>query len=95
MPYSTDNPPMLVVPALAGGYIGGSSIGGGNSWVYNSTNTMSSALSTGFISNGYDLGMRKYDACRIIDRASTLVADSFVSEASTSGPVTLTAFSTA
>lgn len=94
MAYSTSNPPMLVTPAVAGGFINGSSIGGGNGWVYNSTNTMSDALSTGFISNGWALGIKKWDTVRIIDRGSTLVADAFVSEANSSGPVSLSAFST-
>jgi len=95
MAYDTSNPPRLVVPALAGGFVGGSSIGGANSWVYNSTNTMAAALGSSFISNGDALGMKKYDACRVIDRGATLVADAYVSNVTAGGAVSLTAMSTA
>lgn len=92
--FSTDNLPFLVNCAVGGGFVGGSSAAGGNKWVYNSTNPSTDVRESGFFTIGYDLGMRKFDALRIIDRGTTVVTENYVITASTSGPVTVTALTT-
>lgn len=69
MAYSTNNPPYLIVPAIAGGFAAsvqgaggaGSSDCGGNLFVYRSTDAAATWSGAGYFTNGHKLGMRRGD----------------------------------
>lgn len=76
MAYATSNPPQLVSQGLGGS--------GVSIWTYSSTADASADADTsGFFSNGYDLGMRAGDL--VIANLSGLVTSHVVMSASSTG----------
>lgn len=64
MSYSTSNPPRLVLPlGIQGDY---------NLWFYTSADAHADVDASGYITNGYDLGMRDGDACLVYDTANKI-----------------------
>lgn len=61
MAYSINNPPALETQAVTGP----------KSWVYSSTDNAAAVRVSGYISNGYDLGMRANDTVKVIDNDAT------------------------
>jgi len=92
MAYSSTNPPKLIAQTY------GDAVG--NYWVYSSTHTAATAASTGFISNGFALGMKVGDSFRNVELttagAYTAFADGIVYTvgASSAASVTFAATST-
>lgn len=96
MSYATSNPPYLVVAAVAGGFVGGSTATGGNTWAYRSSDPISSVVGSSYFSNGYALNMRKYDTVMVLDTVTTKATWAFISAVTTTpgGGATATAYST-
>jgi len=61
MPYSTSNPPKLVVPSFTN-VSGEASI-----WTYASTDAPTSVDATGYITNAKELGMKAGDLVAVVD----------------------------
>jgi len=59
MPYATSNPPVLVVP---GGMDGRNKV-----WFYRSVDAATLVRVSGYITNGWDLGMRSGDLVAVVD----------------------------
>lgn len=59
MVYSTSNPPQLVIGAITGT--------GSQVWSYRSTDAAATVDTTGYITNGGELGMRKGDIVIVTD----------------------------
>ena len=65
MSYSTSSPPILIAQG----------IGGGNRlWFYSSTDASTVVDASGYITNGYSLGMRQGDAVLVLDSDASPVA---------------------
>lgn len=58
MSYATTNPPRLLVPGVSGSP---------NIWLYASADAHADVDLSGYISNGYDLGMRADDQVIVVD----------------------------
>ena len=70
MAYSTSNPPALVSQLLGKA--------GGSVWIYDSADAATVVRVTGYITNGYDLGMKVGDIVDQIDSAGATVAYRYV-----------------
>jgi hypothetical protein len=70
MAYSTSNPPALVSQLLGKA--------GGSVWIYDSADAATVVRVTGYITNGYDLGMKVGDIVDQIDSAGATVAHRYV-----------------
>jgi len=70
MAYSTSNPPALVSQLLGKA--------GGSVWIYDSADAATVVRVTGYITNGYDLGMKIGDIVDQIDSAGATVAHRYV-----------------
>ncbi len=66
MAYSTSNPPSLVVQALASGQ--------GRMWAYRSTDATATVDSSGYFTNGWDLGIRQYDVLTLYDTTTGIIS---------------------
>lgn len=81
MAYSTDTPPMLISSGLGGAF---------NLWAYKSTDAATAVRVSGYITNGYDLGMRAGDLVMVVDTdASPIVAQMMIVTSATSSAVDL------
>lgn len=69
MAYSTSNPPSLISQAVAGGR---------KVWLYASTDTATAVRVSGYITNGYALGMRAGDIVLMIDTDASPIAASWM-----------------
>lgn len=78
MAYSTDNPPSLIAQAL---------MGGGSLWLYQSTDAATVVRVDGYISNGWELGMKAGDLVIVVDTDASPIATQLmiVTSASSSG----------
>lgn len=65
MAYSTETPPMLISSGLGGAF---------NLWAYKSTDAATDVRVDGYITNGYDLGMRAGDIVLVIDTDAAPIA---------------------
>ena len=61
MAYSTSNPPMLIASGLGGAY---------NLWAYKGTDAATAVRVAGYITDGYDLGMRAGDLMLSVDTSA-------------------------
>lgn len=81
MAYSTSNPPMLISSGLGGGF---------NLWAYKSTDAASAVRVSGYITDGYDLGMRAGDILMMVDTdASPIAAQMMIVTSATATAVDL------
>lgn len=60
MAYTTSNPPRLETQPIAGV----------RTWQYVSTDSIATVNTTGYITNGYQLGMKVQDLVRVVDTAT-------------------------
>jgi hypothetical protein len=79
MSYSTSNPPALLIQ----------SIGGPRVWTYKSTDAMATVDGSGYITNGYDLGMRANDTVIVTDTTNQIVSTHIVITATAPNTVDL------
>jgi len=86
MAYSSTNPPKLIAQTYGDSP--------GNIWAYSSTHTAAAAAASGFISNGFALGMKVGDSFRNVELttagAYTAFADGIVSGVTASSAATVT-----
>lgn len=75
--------PFLMVPAVAGGFVGGSTATAGNLWGYRTTDGVSSVVGSSYFTDGWQRGMRKYDIIAIIDTNTPRLTWGFVSAVTT------------
>jgi hypothetical protein len=61
MAYSTSNPPRLISQAIGGS---------GALWLYEHTDAIATVNTSGYITNGYDLGMQVGDTVIVRDSAT-------------------------
>lgn len=87
---STANPPFLMTPGpIASGQTTAYYGYGLKQWGYVSSDPLATVVGSSYFSNGYSLGMRKYDVVFHIDTASSLTSIYTVQAVtSTSGGVT-------
>jgi hypothetical protein len=81
MAYASTNPPVL-----SWGSFGGQVMRG---WTYKSSDPIATVAGSSYFSNGYALGMRKYDQVWVIDTASTLASLCFVTTHTTGAGATV------
>lgn len=65
MAYSTSNPPFLIAEGVQGT---------GSLWMYRSTDAATAVRVSGYITNGWDLGMRAGDLVMMVDTDATPIA---------------------
>lgn len=65
MAYATSNPPYLISQGVGSGR---------KFWAYSSTDAATVVRVTGYITNGYDLGMRKGDLVMVVDSDASPIA---------------------
>lgn len=83
MAYSTDNPPRLISQSVGAN--------GGSVWLYDSADAATVVRADGYITNGYDLGMKVGDIVDQIDSAGATVAHRYVvASVATDGAADLT-----
>lgn len=66
MSYATSNPPAVIAGPLTGRKL----------WFYASTDAQTDVDASGYITNGYDLGMRSGDVVLVVDTDASPVAAS-------------------
>lgn len=66
MTYATSNPPCLISQGVGGG--------GGRLWFYSSTDASTAVDASGYITNGYALGMRAGDVVLVLDNDASPLA---------------------
>jgi hypothetical protein len=66
MAYSTANRPFLTVPAVAGGFIVGSSDTVGQYWAYKSSDAIATVITSGYVTDAKRLGMRPGDILTVV-----------------------------
>lgn len=79
MAYATTNPPSLISQAVSGGR---------KVWLYASTDTATAVRVSGYITNGYQLGMRAGDIVLMIDTDASPIAASWMIVTSASSTTT-------
>jgi hypothetical protein len=83
MAYSTDNPPFLISEGVGGTQ-------NRRVWMYVSTDTATAVRVSGYITDGYDLGMRAGDIVLSVDTdASPIAAHLYVVSSASSSAVDL------
>lgn len=94
MAYSTGNRPFAMTPPpIAGGFVTGSSDGGGRMFFYKSTHA-TTVVRAGHITDGDQLGIRVNDILFVVDTEDGDLTMNRVSAVSTAGVVTLIASGT-
>lgn len=68
MSYATTNPPFCVSQGIGGGR---------KLWIYTSTDAVTSVRVSGYITNGYALGMRAGDIVLVLDNDASPVTGSW------------------
>lgn len=68
MAYSTSNPPQLVGQPIAGA---------GKIWRYSSTDAVTAVRVSGYITNGWELGMRAGDLVYVLDNDASPITGSW------------------
>lgn len=86
MAYGSTNPPALLV-----GRVGDDNP---SLWTYQSTHTPAEVAAAGFVSNGYDLGMKRGDAVLVHQSTDDTATWMFVSSVTASSAATLTTVTT-
>lgn len=103
MSYSTNNRPYLLVAAPLGGVnqastLSGASTGpspvGGSIWAYRSSDALATVTGSSYFSEGWTLGMRKFDHIIHTDINSTLVSWITVTAITTGAGATATSLLT-
>lgn len=90
MAYSTTNQPFLMtMPPIAGGFRDGSSDAKGGLWYYQSTHATSDVRAAGFFSNARTLGMHVGDPIFVWDSVNSDLTLSHVTAISTAGAASL------
>jgi hypothetical protein len=64
MAYSTSNPPAMLTQTMSGNKL----------WFYSSTDAATAVRVSGYITDGYDLGMRAGDMVIVVDSDATPIA---------------------
>lgn len=65
MAYSTSNPPQLIAAGIGGS---------GKVWMYKSTDAATVVRVSGYLSNGYSLGLRAGDLVLVVDTDASPIA---------------------
>jgi len=77
MSYSTSSPPRLLTPAFTGA---------GNIWYYSSADAAATVDTSGYITNGGNLGMKVGDVVIVNDTATPLITTHQVISVSSTAP---------
>ena len=91
--------PFLIVAPVGGGFNPSSTASyidtSGNTWVYRTTDAISSVVGSQYFTDGFRRGMRKFDLVAIVDTNTPRATWSFVTTLSTvsTGGATVTLFS--
>ena len=92
---SSAHKPYLITAAVAGGFNTGGAYGG-NKWALRTTDVFATVTASNFITDGFALGMRKYDTVEYIDTTNTygymLVVSTVTTSVGSTGEATLSGF---
>ena len=82
---SSNNKPFVLTPRLATGWSTGMAAYGGSLWGYVSTDPLATVIGSSYFSDGYDLGLRKYDWIFHTDVNSTIASILTITAITSSG----------